>query len=197
MAVDYHNIQDIRTLRWDAWVSNANEALGIRSKMSWAIGDIALHVIRDATYGENRVQLFCRDVRGASVRTLYERGQMSAFYPPSVRNHVDSELFRYSFWRLCMRWAKQANALDGLIDAQTYALKLLSRFADNIDRYTQSFCEKIYARWKRLYGAKNAPPRNIVHQGTFTRSQLRDIVNNLPIADYQVTITRLNTWQSN
>ncbi len=185
------NVTDIKALRWNQWVSDANEALGIRSRMSWVLGDIALQVIGDESLGENRVHDFCREIRDTSIRTLYERAQMSAFYPLPVRNRVDNDLFRYSFWRFCMRWSKKANAIDESIDAQEYAMQLLDKFADDIDRYTPAFCTKLYARWKRRYDVDSAPSRNIVHRGNYTRSQLRDIVNRLDIGNYAVTIERL------
>lgn len=75
----------------------------------WFVGDLALRV--EKCYGEDRLASFAKAIN-VSVKTIYERRQMSGFYENSARQNFDN--IRYRHYREAMRLETPERAMCAL-----------------------------------------------------------------------------------
>jgi len=198
MTVELNALQatHIQQQSWDELVERANVAFDAHSFVKWAIGDIVAEVIEGGYYGDETLNKFRIESNAPYIsnRTLQDHAQVSRFYPQDSRLD-ETSLLRYTHYRLAMQWANRALILQPELFLSPeqftpldYALGKLNEWADNQVTCTQA--GYLRAEWEEyITGASSTAPMHTIHEGIFSRSQIRDIVNALDVGkQYELTI---------
>src|SRR5882672_2995995 len=75
---------------WESLVSEAAQVVEAETLTFWAKGELALRCTR--RYGEKSLAKFGSETGLGAGKSLYEQGQLAAFYPPGARKQVPTLL---------------------------------------------------------------------------------------------------------